>query len=110
MIERDAAHQPVMLLVERIQDLGIGEDLVEALAGIQPRVTGESERELADGAELLHLRPALVQPRLAGDLPPGTAVPVTGGAPRRPPPPAPRAGAPPGRSAARRAGRAPVAR
>src|SRR5260221_14687398 len=94
MIERDAAHQPVMLLVERIQDLGIGEDLVEALAGIQPRVMGEAERELADGTELLHLRPALVQPRLAADLPPGMAVPVTGGAPRRPARPGARPGGP----------------
>jgi hypothetical protein len=73
-----------MFLVQGMQDLGIGENLIEALAGIGPRIVRQADRELADGAEFLYLPAVLVQPRLAGNRLPGTAVAVAGPAGRRP--------------------------
>ncbi len=81
LVERRPAHQPVMFLVQRVQDLGIGESLIEALAGIHSRVGGQPDRELPYGAELLDHDALLVQPRLAGDCsggPVGTGRACTG--------------------------------
>src|SRR5262249_31394524 len=65
LVECRPPHQPVMLLVERIQDLGVGEDLVQALAGQESSIVGETQRKLAHGAEALDLLTMLVRPRLA---------------------------------------------
>jgi hypothetical protein len=57
----------VVLLVQGIQDLRVGEGLVEALAGVHPRVVGQAERELPHGPELLDLDAPLMQPWLAAE-------------------------------------------
>src|SRR5260221_9799059 len=90
-----------MLLVQRAQDLGIGESLIEALAGIHPGVVGQSDRELAYGAELLDHDALLVQPWLAGSCSGG---PIGTGSARTGPSRAPRgAGRTPGRVGGSRA-------
>src|SRR5262249_52400517 len=66
LVEGRAAHQPVVLLVQRVQDLRISERLIKKLAGEHPCVVGQRYGELPDCAELLELNPLLVQPRLAG--------------------------------------------
>ena len=66
LVEGRAAHQPVMLLVQRIQNLSVGQRLIEKLAREHPRVVRQREGELPHGAELLELGPFLVQPWLAG--------------------------------------------
>jgi hypothetical protein len=65
LIKGRPAHQPVMLLVQRIQNLGVCEDLVQSLAGVDPRIAREPDRKIADGTELLDFDATLVQPRLA---------------------------------------------
>src|SRR5215469_9243689 len=67
-----------MLLVQRIQDLRVSQCLIENLAGEHSRVVGQRDRGLSDGAELLYLGPALVEPRLAGHRP-GVTVRARGG-------------------------------
>jgi hypothetical protein len=57
-----------MLLVEGTKNLRVGEDLIEPLARVHPRVVCEAERKLPDGSEFLNLDPVLVQPRLAARL------------------------------------------
>jgi hypothetical protein len=56
----------MMLLIQRVQDLAVSQHVVQALAGIYPRLVRQSQRELPDGPELLHLPAVLVQPRLGG--------------------------------------------
>jgi hypothetical protein len=55
----------LMLLVERIEDLGVGEDLVQALAGQHPGIVGKPKWELPHGAVVLDFLAALMQPGLA---------------------------------------------
>jgi Putative ParB-like nuclease len=38
LVEGRSAHQPMMLLVQRVKDLRVGEDLIQPLTGIRPRV------------------------------------------------------------------------
>ena len=71
LVEGRPPHQPVVLLVQRDQDLRVGQELIEPLAGIQPGLLRQGDRELAHGAERLDLHAALVQPRLTAQL--GTA-------------------------------------
>jgi hypothetical protein len=66
LVEGRAAHQPMVFLVQGVENLRVGEDLVQPLAGIEPRVARKTKRKMADGAEFLDLRAMLVQPRLAG--------------------------------------------
>jgi hypothetical protein len=65
LIEGRAAHQPMVFLVQGVENLRVGEDLVQPLAGIEPRVARKTKRKMADGAEFLDLHAMLVQPRLA---------------------------------------------
>src|SRR5262249_55672380 len=53
-----------MLLVQRVENLRVGQELVQALAGIHPRLVGERQWELPYGAKRLDLFAVLVQPRL----------------------------------------------
>ena len=54
----------MVLLVQRVEDLRVGQELVQALAGIHPRLVGECEWELPHSAKCLGLLAALMQPRL----------------------------------------------
>jgi hypothetical protein len=65
LVERGTPHQPVMLLVQGVENLRVGENPVQPLAGIEPRVARKPERKEADGAKFLDFRAMLVQPRLA---------------------------------------------
>ena len=65
LVEGRAAHEPVVLLVQRVQDLGVGEDPVEPLRRVEPRLRGQRDRELPHRAELLDLPALLMQQRLA---------------------------------------------
>jgi hypothetical protein len=42
----------MVLLVEGVQDLRVGENLVQTLAGIKTRIARQPERKLPRGAEL----------------------------------------------------------
>jgi hypothetical protein len=64
LIKRSSAHEPMMLLVERVQDLAVGQGLVQSLTRIKASVIGEAERKLPCRAESLNLPAVLVQPRL----------------------------------------------
>ena len=64
LVEGCAAHQPVVLLVQGLENLRVGENPVQPLAGIESRVARKSERKMADGAKLLDLHAVLVQPWL----------------------------------------------
>ena len=64
LVEGRPAHQPVVLLVQRVENLRVGQELVQALAGIHSRLVGERERELPHGPKCLDLLAVLVQPRL----------------------------------------------
>jgi len=63
-VEGVAAHEPVVLLVERMENLGVGQHPVESLARVEQRVVRQPEREMPNGAECLHLPTVLVQPGL----------------------------------------------
>src|SRR5262249_9029099 len=65
LIEGRASHQPVMLLVQRVEDLRIGQDLIEPLTRIQPGVVARPQGKPPHRAERLNLFPVLVQPPLA---------------------------------------------
>src|ERR1700724_1570442 len=57
-------HQPVMILVQRVENLRVGQELIETLARIQPRVVGQVEFGPNYGAKWLDLGALLAQPRL----------------------------------------------
>src|SRR5262249_62065112 len=67
LIEGRPAHQPMMLLVERVENLGVGQNLVQALAGIRPRIMRQPERKQPDRPELLNFPAMHVQMRLAAE-------------------------------------------
>jgi len=58
------AHQPMVLLVQRVEHLRVSQELVQALAGVHPRLVREREWELPHSAKRLDLLAVLVQPRL----------------------------------------------
>jgi hypothetical protein len=66
LIERVAAHEPVVLLVEAVEDRGVGEDLIQELAAHLPRLTGETDRKTPQPVERLNFVTMLVQQRLTG--------------------------------------------
>src|SRR5713101_5934821 len=65
LVESRSAHEPMMFLVERVQDLRVREDLVQAPAGQQSGIIGKPQGKLTHGAEALDLLTALMNPRLA---------------------------------------------
>ena len=65
LIESCSAHQPMMLLVERIEYLRVAKDLIQALAGRKPRVMSKTQGELTHTAEGLDFLAVLVKPWLA---------------------------------------------
>src|SRR5262249_52477321 len=54
----------MVLLIQRVKNLRVSEDLIQALAGIHSRLVGEPQWELPYGAKRLDLFAVLVQPRL----------------------------------------------
>ena len=66
LVEGVPAHQPVMLLVQAVEDQAVAEDLVEQPAAHPPRLGCEADGEQPQRVELLDLIPALVEERLAG--------------------------------------------
>jgi hypothetical protein len=55
----------MVLFVQRVKDLRVGHKPIQPLAGIEPRLLRQRDRELPHGTERLDLLAALVQPRLA---------------------------------------------
>lgn len=64
-VEGRPAHEPVVLLVEGVQDLRVGEYAVQPLTGVHAGVVAEADRQLLERAERLGLLALLVQQRLA---------------------------------------------
>jgi hypothetical protein len=56
----------VVLLVEAVEDRGVGEDLIQELAAHLPRLTGETDRKTPQPVERLNFVTMLVQQRLTG--------------------------------------------
>src|SRR5215471_10424354 len=54
----------MVLLVQCVENLRVSMDLIQALAGIHPRLIGEREGELPHGPKRLYLFALLVEPRL----------------------------------------------
>jgi hypothetical protein len=54
----------MVLLVQRVENLRVSMDLIQALAGIHPRLIGEREGELPHSPKRLDLFAMLVEPRL----------------------------------------------
>jgi hypothetical protein len=65
LIEGGSAHQPMMLLVERIQDLRVAKELIEPFAGKKSRIMRQPQGELTHAAKGLNFPAALVKPWLA---------------------------------------------
>ena len=63
LVEGRARRVPVRLLVQRVEDRRVGEDLVEQLAALASRLGGQGDRQLAEGAEALELAAALAELR-----------------------------------------------
>jgi hypothetical protein len=70
LVEGVAAHQPVVLLVEVVEDDRVGQRLVERLAARRTCLVIQCDRQVPDGVEGLDLHALLVQERLAGALAP----------------------------------------
>src|SRR5207244_11064893 len=64
LVEGRAGDQPVVLLVERVQDRGVGQDLVEQLAAFLSRLSRERDRQQAQRSELLQLWAGYAQSRV----------------------------------------------
>lgn len=64
-VEGSPAHEPVVLLVEGVQDLRVGEYAVQPLARVHAGVVAETDRQLLERAERLGLGALLMQQRLA---------------------------------------------
>ena len=66
LIEGGAGDEPVVLLVERVQDHRVGQDLVEELAALLARLGGQGDRQEAQAAESLDLDAHPGEARLGG--------------------------------------------
>jgi hypothetical protein len=65
LVKSCSAHQPMMFLIERVQDLRVAKDLIQALAGKKPHLVSKPQRELPHTAEGLNFLAVLVEPWLA---------------------------------------------
>ena len=65
LVEGCPARKPVVLLVQRVKDLRVGQELVQPLTRVEPGIPRQTERELPHRSEPLDLHAVLMQPRLA---------------------------------------------
>src|SRR5690606_7605231 len=75
--EGHAAHKPVVLLVQAVEDLAVGEDSVQLLARLCPDLVAQRARQHPHRAEVLDLEAQLVQHRLAAPAIALEKMPVT---------------------------------
>jgi hypothetical protein len=66
--EGRAADQPVVLLVQVVQDHRVGQDLIEELGALRPSLVAEGDRKQAHLPESLDLFSALMEERLTAFL------------------------------------------
>jgi len=68
LVERGTCHDPVVFLVEGMQDRRVGQDAVEQLGTLGASFCGQSDRQQTDRAESLYLWTKFVHARLWREL------------------------------------------